>query len=358
MRVLEIGPSSTGSKGGMATVIQGISESKELNKIHDIDLFDSYIDGNIFTRIIFSIYSYFKFYTVYKKYDLFHIHMASYGSSFRKMYYIKLLKKKNKKVIVHIHGAKYLEFYNSLKKSKQMYITENLNKSDMVIALSEGWKSEFETQLNLKNVYVLNNGINTEDYERANSDCIENKYKFLFLGRLGKRKGAYDLLSAIEELSKEGVNVTCYMAGDGEIDKFRKIISEKKLEDNIKIIGWIDKEEKIELLKNISTLILPSYNEGLPMAILEGMACGKAIISTNVGSIPEVVIQDQNGIIVEPGNIEQIKNAIKQVISNDEKLINMSLNNIDAIDKNYSRKKMHETLIKYFKYVKEKDTCK
>ena len=239
-----------------------------------------------------------------------------------------------------------------------MYITENLNKSDMVIALSEGWKSEFETQLNLKNVYVLNNGINTEDYERANSDCIENKYKFLFLGRLGKRKGAYDLLSAIEELSKEGVNVTCYMAGDGEIDKFRKIISEKKLEDNIKIIGWIDKEEKIELLKNISTLILPSYNEGLPMAILEGMACGKAIISTNVGSIPEVVIQDQNGIIVEPGNIEQIKNAIKQVISNDEKLINMSLNNIDAIDKNYSRKKMHETLIKYFKYVKEKDTCK
>lgn len=94
------------------------------------------------------------------------------------------------------------------------------------------------------------------------------------------------------------------------------------------------------------------------MAILEGMACGKAIISTNVGSIPEVVIQDQNGIIVEPGNIEQIKNAIKQVISNDEKLINMSLNNIDAIDKNYSRKKMHETLIKYFKYVKEKDTCK
>ena len=105
MRVLEIGPSSTGSKGGMATVIQGISESKELNKIHDIDLFDSYIDGNIFTRIIFSIYSYFKFYTVYKKYDLFHIHMASYGSSFRKMYYIKLLKKKNKKVIVHIHGA-------------------------------------------------------------------------------------------------------------------------------------------------------------------------------------------------------------------------------------------------------------
>ncbi|MDU6983194.1 MAG: glycosyltransferase [Terrisporobacter othiniensis] len=354
MKILEIGPSVNRSKGGIATVISGISESDKLNDIHYIDLFESYIDGNLFKRLIFSIYSYFKIYKVYKNYDLFHIHMASYGSTYRKIYYIKFLKKKRKKVILHIHGAEYLTFYNSLNSRKQKYIMDNLNKSDMIIALSEKWKYEFETQLNMKNVYVLNNGIDTEDFQNAISNCIENKNKFLFLGRLGIRKGAYDLLKAIEELKQEGITVKCYMAGDGEIGKFREIIYKKNLQECIEVIGWIGNNEKIKLLKNVSTVILPSYNEGLPMAILEGMACGKAIISTNVGAIPEVVIENENGIIVEPGNIEQIKNAIKKVISNNENIMNMSKNNIEKIDKIYSRKKMHEILNKYFMSHEEK----
>ena len=354
MKILEIGPSTTRSKGGMATVILGISESKELNDIYNIDLFESYIDGNILKRLIFSTYSYFKLYKLYKNYDLFHIHMASYGSTFRKIHYINFLKRKNKKVIVHIHGAEYLRFYNSLSKRKQKYVINNLNKSDMIIALSEKWKYEFETQLKMKNVYVLNNGIDTEDFQKSISNCIENKYKFLFLGRLGKRKGAYDILKAIEELNNEDVKIKCYMAGDGEIDIFREIIDKKNLNDCVEVIGWVDNIEKIKLLRDVSTVILPSYNEGLPMSILEGMACGKAIISTNVGAIPEVVIENENGIIVEPGNIEQIKDAIKKIISNDNKLSDISLNNIKKIDEKYSRKKMHNILNKYFTYFEEK----
>lgn len=354
MRILEIGPSTTRSKGGMSTVISGISESEELNGIHDIDLFESYIDGNILRRLLFSICSYFKLYKLYKNYDLFHIHMASYGSAFRKIYYIRFLKKKRKKVIVHIHGAEYLTFYSSLSRRKQKYVINNLNKSDMIIALSEKWKYEFETQLNMKNVYVLNNGIDTDDFQKSISNCIENKHKFLFLGRLGKRKGAYDILKAIEGLNNEGIKIKCYMAGDGEIDIFRKIIDQKNLKDCVEVIGWVGNSEKIKLLKNVSTVILPSYNEGLPMAILEGMACGKAIISTNVGAIPEVVIENENGIIIEPGNIEQIKSAIKKIISDDKKLLNISLNNIQKIDKKYSRKKMHNTLNKYFMDFEEK----
>ena len=224
----------------------------------------------------------------------------------------------------------------------------------MIIALSEKWKYEFETQLKMKNVYVLNNGIDTEDFQKSISNCIENKYKFLFLGRLGKRKGAYDILKAIEELNNEDVKIKCYMAGDGEIDIFREIIDKKNLNDCVEVIGWVDNIEKIKLLRDVSTVILPSYNEGLPMSILEGMACGKAIISTNVGAIPEVVIENENGIIVEPGNIEQIKDAIKKIISNDNKLSDISLNNIKKIDEKYSRKKMHNILNKYFTYFEEK----
>lgn len=63
-----------------------------------------------------------------------------------------------------------------------------------------------------------------------------------------------------------------------------------------------------ELLRKSSVLVLPSYNEGLPMAILEGMACGKAIISTTVGAIPEVV-KKENGILVQPGDVTALANV-------------------------------------------------
>ena len=98
------------------------------------------------------------------------------------------------------------------------------------------------------------------------------------------------------------------MAGDGDIDRCKQIVEEKNLKSNILIVGWADFDKKLELLKRSSVLVLPSYNEGLPMAILEGMACGKAIISTTVGAIPEVV-KEENGILIEPGDIKKLSES-------------------------------------------------
>ena len=111
MRVLVIGPSPDRSKGGMATVIKEIKEDVDLNQHFDIDILESYIDGRKIKRVLFSVFAYLKFLFIYKNYDLFHIHVASFGSTYRKMLYVYFLKKCNKKVIIHIHGAKYLEFY-------------------------------------------------------------------------------------------------------------------------------------------------------------------------------------------------------------------------------------------------------
>ncbi len=100
------------------------------------------------------------------------------------------------------------------------------------------------------------------------------------------------------------------MAGDGDIDRCKQIVEEKNLKSNIFIVGWADFDKKLELLKKSSVLVLPSYNEGLPMAILEGMACGKAIISTTVGAIQEVVKKKKNGILIEPGDVEKLSEAL------------------------------------------------
>lgn len=76
MRVLVIGPSPTRSKGGMATVIEEIEKDKKLNEQFDIDIYESFIDGNKVTRFLFSIYAFIKFFLTKRNYDLYHIHVA------------------------------------------------------------------------------------------------------------------------------------------------------------------------------------------------------------------------------------------------------------------------------------------
>ncbi len=346
-KVLVIGPSDTKSRGGMATVISGIRNSKILNKKYDIDIFPSYIDGNILTRFLYSVYAYIKFLFVYKKYDLFHIHNASFGSTFRKRHYLKRIKKANKKAIAHVHGAKYLIFYDGLNDKKKEKVLDYLNSADMVIALSDDWKEKFEDTFHITNCVSLNNGIDTEEFERAVCGVEECKNTFAFMGRLGERKGAYDLVDAAEKAVNNNPDIKIMMAGDGEIDKVKQIIKNKNLEKNIKVIGWIGFDEKIELLKESATLVLPSYNEGLPMAVLEGMAAGKAIISTTVGAIPEV-IKNENGILIEAGDVDALADALVKCSSDIETIKQMSINNKKKIDDEFSMKIMHRKLDRYY----------
>ena len=145
-------------------------------------------------------------------------------------------------------------------------------------------------------------------------------------------------------------NIKLFMAGVGEIDKVKVLIAEKKLENNIEVMGWVDFAGKLELLKKCATVILPSYNEGLPMSILEGMAAGKAIISTTVGAIPEVVTAE-NGILLQPGDVMAIADALVACTSDPARLAAMGEKNIQKINDRFSMKSMHEKLAHYFERV-------
>lgn len=344
-KILVIGPDPIASKGGMAAVIDGIAKDKELNKEFDIEIYGSYVDGNKLKVLLFSLFSFIRFYFTKRNYDIYHIHVASYGSTFRKGLYVKVAKKWGKKVILHIHGGEYLLFYeNSNKKDK---IRSIINAADMVIVLSSWWKSKFDEIFGLTNCVVLENGVDTESLKLAITDNYNNLRTFISLGRLGESKGTYDLIDAIEQVKEDIPDIKCYLAGDGEIEKSKELIRKKKLEDNIIVTGWIDLDKKISFLKDSSTLVLPAYNEGLPMSILEAMACGKAIISTKVGAIPEV-IKKENGILIEPGDINALTMALKTYCMNEKEVKKVGKENIKIINQKYNIKVMHQKLSKYY----------
>ncbi len=343
MRILEIGPSPTLSKGGMATVIEGIKNSKILNKKFDIDIYESYISGNAVKRIIYSLYAGVRFLSVYKKYDVFHIHTASFGSTFRKKYYADVAKRAGKKVIVHVHGGKYLEFYEGLSDGRKKKVRDFLKSADTVIALSIEWKEKFEKTFGLTNCEAVNNGIDTEAFAEAAGDIEKNRNSFLMLGRIGARKGTYDLITACEKVVEINPAIKVYMAGDGEAEKARETVRAKGLEKNIDVIGWVDGKDKLEVLKKASVLVLPSYHEGLPMSILEGMAAGKTVISTTVGAIPEV-IKEENGILIEPGDTDALSDAMLKLSSDTGLLKSMSEKNIEKVRREYSMETMHKKI--------------
>lgn len=347
MRVLVVGPSPDKSKGGMATVISEIRDDQELTAQYNIDIYDSYVDGGKVKRVLYSAWAFLVFYLTKRKYDVYHIHAASRGSTFRKGYYVRAAKKWGKKVILHIHGAQYMEFYNEISDKKKSEVISILKSADMVIALSQDWKEKFDHTFGLANCVVLENGINMERLSPAITDPMKYKSAFVTLGRLGKRKGTYDLVDAVEIAAKAVPDIKVYLAGDGDVEQIRQLVQLKGLDKNVDVVGWADFDKKLDLLKHVSTVVLPSYNEGLPMSVLEGMACGKAIISTKVGAIPEV-IKAENGILVDAGDVKALADAIVNCVSDTDLIGRMASKNIELINEHYSMTVMHARLASYY----------
>lgn len=349
-KILVVGPSDTGSKGGMATVIGDIRSSRLLQEQFDLELYSSFIDGSFPVRMAYCLLRYLRFLPICGKYDLFHIHMAAKGSFYRKRLYLRAAKARGKKVIVHIHGSEIMKFYRSLNAKKQKEFCDTLQAADLVLVLSDWWKAEFERECGLKNCAVLNNGIHTDTYAAACSDVAAHRNEFVVLGRLGERKGTYDLIEAVRRAAKQNPSLRILLAGDGEIERVRALVKEYGLEEQIEVVGWAGPEKKLELLRRSAALLLPSYNEGLPMAILEAMASGRAIVSTTVGAIPEV-IGEENGILIAPGDTKALSEAILTLSGDPERLKRMSEANLLKVRRDYSIEGIHKKLLAYYRSV-------
>lgn len=200
----------------------------------------------------------------------------------------------------------------------------------------------FPENISNKNVEVLHNGVYTHVFAACYT-MPAHLSKFLFLGRLGQRKGVYDLLEAADILvNKQNYrDLIFYLAGDGDIEEVKKVVADKRLQQNVQVLGWIGEKEKLEWLKQSDTMILPSYNEGLPMSILESMAAGKIIISGRVGGIPDLVTEGENGFLITPGDVDGLCKHIVFVATNPQRMITIAENNQQKINEDYNLQKLN-----------------
>jgi glycosyltransferase involved in cell wall biosynthesis len=132
---------------------------------------------------------------------------------------------------------------------------------------------------------------------------------------LGENKGSYDLVRAIGMLPNDiRAHLRVTLAGDGDVEQVREVVRANGLADTVDVVGWVGPAERDRLLAESAIFVLPSYSEGLPMAVLEAMANGAVPVTTAVGAIPEVVTDGVSGLLVKPGEPEQLAAALRSLI--------------------------------------------
>lgn len=305
-------------KGGINSVVTQLMNHDWGDDI-EMSYLSTHINGNVFKKSMFFVKSYIQLHSLLLKnsFDIIHIHMSYKGSFKRKYMVAKACKRFDKKVIIHLHGSEFKDYYNTGNDRLKSKIKNLFQSVDNVIVLGENWKEFILKIVPNARVTVVNNAVTIPEIEDKKREEI---CKILFLGMLIERKGVIDLLQATKNLKNNGIDkFEVLIAGTGAEEKRLKEFCEgNNLNDVVKFLGWIDKEEKVKLLETSDILVLPSYNEGLPVAILEAMSYGLPIISTKVGSIDEAVKDGVNGYLIEPGDVEDMERVICGLIENVE----------------------------------------
>jgi glycosyltransferase involved in cell wall biosynthesis len=254
-----------------------------------------------------------------KKVDLVHIHVAERGSAFRQAGTTIIAWLFQKPVILHSHSADFHVFYDNLHPIVRFGLRWAFCKSTRFIVLSHSWKKFFVENLGLQSerVIVFPNPVKfpAEIPLRINA----KKVNFLFLG-----KGAFDLIAAFDALPPERKQqAKLIIAGDGEVQKARDTIEKLCLTEYICILDWVNEVQRNELLRNANVFVLPSYNEGLPMALLEAMSWQIPVVSTPVGGIPELITPAKNGLLVNPGDVQELSKAMQSLIDSEDLRISL-----------------------------------
>jgi len=245
-----------------------------------------------------------------------HIHFASSGSALRKMILADMVTRAGRPLVLHAHGGYFDQFHRKLPAFLRRTVDGILQRANVLIALSPRWRDFYvnECEVSPSHVAVLPNPVRwTPDIpNRAGRTTVQ----FVFLGRMSQKKGAYDLVNAFAAMPEAvRARARLTLAGDGDLEALRKLA--EPFGERVRVLSWIDSSERERLLAESDVFVLPSYNEGVPMALLEAMAAGLPAIVTPVGGIPDVLRHGVEGLMVEPARVADLSAAMARMVTHD-----------------------------------------
>lgn len=343
-----VGP-SLATKGGISSVLAyykaNLSERFPYRFIASYSgesrLLDFVLFGLSFLRVLFL--------AVINPSAVFHIHASTGGSFLRKAILLRVITMAGRTCILHIHGADYDSFIDHASARLLKYILRFLRGADAIIVLSRSWQEYFSKYVEPDKLFVVNNPAPII-LERLKAGSTSEPLHMVFTGLIGHRKGAFDIIEALAGIPGEGW--TLDMFGNGEVKQLRQRIQEMHLNDRIHVFEWMRHEDLMARYVDYQVQLLPSWAEGQPMSLLEGLGSGLALIASRVGGIPELLDDGENGIFVSPGNTAEIQEAIERCLAHRDMVETMRNNSLRKAKDLFSREAVTTQMLRVYRHAR------
>lgn len=265
---------------------------------------------------------------------LVHIHTCSWFSFWRSAVDLLLARVLLCPVVLHIHGAQFHRFLDGLSAPHAWLARRVFALSNRIIVLGDGWKRVLDGWADADKVVVVPNGVpvqnpiegkageagagSTDAESYAGSHVRPDEpFRIICVANYEARKGQADLLCAAAQLDgARPVRVLLFgfEAEPGQRQALLALAAELGMAGRVDVPGPVTGTEKEQALRGAQCFCLPSYDEGLPMSMLEAMALALPVVVTAVGAIPEAVGDGEQGLVYPPGDIDALRGHLQTLL--------------------------------------------
>jgi glycosyltransferase involved in cell wall biosynthesis len=245
----------------------------------------------------------------------------------RDLVYLFISKMLGACVLYQVHGGELPRKFFAGSPFLTSFLRWTLGLPDVVVVLAQVELRAYREFIPRQNVVALPNGIDCRPYggvPTVRSDPT-HPLQLVYIGRIAREKGLYETLQGLRLAHELGVDARLVVAGSGaEESRLRRYAQALGIASRVCFVGPVFGNDKVKLLSGADAMLLPSYSEGLPYALLESMAAGVPVIATPVGAIPDVVSDGIHGFLVPTRDGKAIAEALAILAGDREKLSWMS----------------------------------
>lgn len=313
--VLMVGTDLTGM-GGIRTVVEGYIAAGLFDEI-DCTYVTTHRPGSHWTKLVAAVCGWAAVAARLATLDspLVHVHLSSRASFWRKSVVCLLARLAGRPYLLHVHGSEFAGFYQECSPRARRIVSRVLARADLVLALSETWRATLQEISPQARLEVLMNAVplpSLDEIRRREA----GQPTLLFLGEVARHKGVLELARSFVPVSDRFPQLKLVYGGTGSaLEEVRGLTAQLGLGPRVEFTGWLEGERKRAQFAGAAIFVLPSYVEGMPMALLEAMSWGLPAIATAVGGVPEMITHEVDGLLIPPGDTEALAAAISRLMS-------------------------------------------
>lgn len=317
-RVIIVNPEGVAERGGMGRMVRYLVETIRMRADGpEVEVLDSRGGPGPWFMPLYLARTMFHIIRARLKNDvrLVHVNMAENTSVVRKGAVVLLCRALGVPVILHLHAGSFIRFYEQLPWLGRAWLKVIFNAADESVVLGQLWKRHLIEELAIpaEKIAVIPNGVARSEPRRrggSNEPC-----RLIYVGKLRTEKGLKELFESLSKPDIAGLPWSLTLVGDGDRARFEASAAALGLADRVRFEGWLEPEAVADRLAHADVYVLPSHYEGMPLAVLEALSAGLAVVTTAVGALPEILTDEKNALLVPPKNLTALHDALYRVIT-------------------------------------------